>query len=89
MIWIAVGDDQVPAGDGAGDQQSPRLDAIGIDAIGCAVQAGNALYADRGRSSALNPGAHGRQQTGKIANLGLARAVFHQCFAVGEDRRHQ
>ena len=40
MRRIAVGHDQVAAGDGAGDQKCSRLDAVGIDAVARAMQAG-------------------------------------------------
>ena len=89
MRRVAVGHDQVAAGDGAGDQKRSRLDAVGIDAVARAVQAGHALHADGRRAGALDLRAHGGEQRGQVGDLRLARAVLHQRFALGQHRGHQ
>ena len=45
VSWLAVGDDEVAAGDGAGDEKGSRLNAIGIDAVARAMEAGYSLDA--------------------------------------------
>ena len=89
MSRVAVGDDQVAAGDGAGDQKGSRLDAVGIDAVARAVQAGHALHADGRCARALDLRAHGGEQRGQVGDLRLARAVLHQRFALGQHGGHQ
>ena len=39
MSRVAVGNDEIAAGDGAGNQKRSRLDAVGIDAVARAMQA--------------------------------------------------
>ena len=86
---IAAGDGQVATGDGARHQERACLDAIGIDAIACAVQAGDALHADGGCSGAFDLCAHGDQQSGQVGHFRLARAVLHDGFAFGKHRGHE
>ena len=86
---IAVGDDQIAAGDGAGHQEGSRLNAVGADAVTRAVQAGHAAHADGGRARAFNLRAHGGEQRGKVGDLRLAGAVLHQRVALGQHRGHQ
>ena len=86
---VAVGHNQIAAGDGAGHQEGSRLDAVGIDAVARAVQAGDAAHANGGGARALNLRAHGGEQRGQVGDLRLARAVLHQRFALGQHRGHQ
>ncbi len=72
-----------------GDQKCSRLDAVGIDAIARAMQSADALHANRRGARAFDLRAHGGQQRGQVGNLGLTRAVLHQCFALGQHRGHQ
>ncbi len=89
MIGIAIGNGEIARGDRAGDKESSGFDAVWIDAVMRSFEAGDALHVDGRGSCAFNFGAHGDEQGGKVANLGLARAVFHQRFAFGEDRSHE
>ena len=86
---IAVGHGQIAAGDGAGDQKCSRLDAVGVDAVARAVQAGHAAHADGGGARAFDLRAHGGEQRGQVGDLRLARAVLHQRFALGQHGGHQ
>jgi hypothetical protein len=63
--------------------------AVGVDAVARAVEAGDAVNAHGGRARALDPRAHGDEQLGEIDDFGLAGAVFEQGFAFGEDRGHE
>ena len=54
-----------------------------------ALEAGDALHVDGGGAGALDFGAHGDEQRREVADLGLARAVFHQGFAFSKDSGHQ
>ena len=89
VVGVAVGDGEVAAGDGACDEEGAGLDAVGIDAVMRAVEAGDALYADGGGSGAFDLCAHGNEEGGEVADFGFARAVFHQGFAFGEDGGHE
>ena len=60
-----------------------------MDAIARAMQTGDAFDADGRSAGALDFGAHGYEQRGKVCDLGLARAILHQGFAVGQDSGHQ
>ncbi len=82
-------DVEVAAGDGAGDEEGAGLDAVGVDAVACAVELGDALDADGRRAGAFDPGAHGDQQRGEVGDLGLARAVFEEGLALGEHGGHE
>ena len=86
---VAVGDDEVAAGDGAGDEEGARLDAIGIDAVARAVEAGYALDGDGGGACSLNVRAHGGEQRGEVGDFRLAGAVFHHGFALGQNGGHE
>ena len=63
---LAVGDDEIAAGDGSGDEEGSGLDTIGIDAVARAVEAGDALYDDGGGAGSLNVRAHGGEQGGEV-----------------------
>ena len=89
MRGVAVGDDEVATGDGTGNEECSRLNAVGIDAVVRAVEAGDALDGDGGGARSLNVRAHGGEQGGEVGDFGLAGAVFHQGFAVGQDRGHE
>ena len=45
--------------------------------------------ADRGGSDAFDFCAHGDEQSGKVGDFRLLRAVFHHGFAIGEDCGHE
>ena len=47
------------------------------------------MHADGRRARALDLRAHGGEQRGQVDDLGLARAVLHQRFALGQHRGHQ
>jgi hypothetical protein len=49
----------------------------------------DALHADGGCARALDLRAHGVEQRGEVGDFGLARAVLHHGFALGEDGGHQ
>ena len=54
-----------------------------------AVETFYALDTDVGCASALNPRAHLIQQIGQVGDFGLASAILHDGFAVGERSCHQ
>ena len=89
MPRIAIVHNQVAAGDSAGDKERAGLDAVGIDAMPRAMQAGDALHAHGGCARAFNLRAHGYQQLGQVGDFGLARAILHHGFAVGKHGGHQ
>jgi hypothetical protein len=89
VVGVAIGDGEVTPGDCAGNEECAGFDAVGVDAVMRAVEAGDALHVDGGGSGAFDLGAHGNEQFGKIADFRLARAVFHQRFAFGEDGGHE
>ena len=86
---VAAVDVEVAAGDGAGDEEGAGLDAVGVDAVACAVEFGDALDADGGGAGAFDLGAHGDEQGGEVGDFGLAGAVFEEGFAFGEDGGHE
>ncbi len=89
MAGIAVGDAEVAAGDGSGDEEGSRLDAIGIDAMLRAVKLVDALDADGCGACAFDLRAHGGEQGGEVGDFGLAGAVLEEGFALGEDGGHE
>ncbi len=82
-------DVEVAAGDGSGDEEGSCLDAVGVDAVTGTVEAGDALNADGRGSGAFDLCSHGDEHGGEVGDFGLARAVFEEGFAVGEDGCHQ
>ena len=89
MVGVAIGDGEIARGDGAGDEEGAGFDAVGIDAVMRALEAGDALHADGGGAGAFDLCAHGGEQRGEVGDLGLARAVLHQGFAFGKDGGHE
>src|ERR1019366_6112860 len=89
MRGVAAIDVQIAAGDGAGEEECARLDAVGIDAVARAVESGDALDLDGGRAGAFNLCAHGDEQGGQIGDFGFARAVLEEGLAVGESCCHE
>jgi hypothetical protein len=86
---VAAVDVEVAACDGSCDEEGSCLDAVGIDAVACAVEASDALYLDGGGSRAFDLRAHGDKQGGEIGHLGLARAVLEDGLAVGQYGGHE
>src|SRR5215831_3005483 len=89
MVGIAIRHYQVARGDCARDKERACLDAIGMDAIARAMQAGDSLDADRGCASAFDPRAHRGEKGSEISDFGLARAVLHKGFPFGKDCGHE
>ncbi len=89
VLGVAAVDVEVAAGDGAGDEEGAGFDAVGVDAMARAVEFGDAFDFDGGGARAFDLRAHGVEQRGEVGDLGLARAVFEERFAVGEDGGHQ
>ena len=89
MGGIAAVDVEVAAGDGSGDEEGSCLDAVGVDAMACAVQLVDALYVDDAGAGAFDLCAHGDEQRGEVGDFGLAGAVLQDGFAVGEHGGHQ
>ncbi len=71
-----------------GAQKSADFDAVGNDAVRRAVQGVHALNANLRGAVAADLRAHGTQQIGEIDNLGLARRVVDQGFALGQRGGH-
>ena len=89
VSWVAIGHNQIAARDCAGYQKCSRLDAIGIDAIACAMEPFNALDSKRRSAGPFDLRAHRSQQGRKVGNFRLTRAVFHEGFALCKHGRHQ
>ena len=89
MSGVAVGDAEVAAGDCAGDEEGSGLDAVGVDAVFCAVELVDSLDADGRRARALDLRAHGGEQRGEVGDFGFAGAVLEERFALGEDGGHE
>ena len=53
MIDVAVGHNQIAAGDGAGDEEGSRFYAVGVDAVARAMKPGYAAHANGGCAGAL------------------------------------
>ena len=86
---MQLADDEVAAGDGAGDEEGSGLDAVGIDAMARAVEAGDALTRMVEVPAPFDLRAHGGEQRGEVGDFGLARAVLDSGFALGEHGGHQ
>src|SRR5271168_4851255 len=89
MCGIAVGNDQVAAGDGSGYEECTGLDTVGIDAVLDAVQPGDSLNADGWRSCAFNMRSHGDEHGGQVGDFGFTGTVLEERFAFGEDSGHE
>src|SRR6185312_9893085 len=89
VSWIAAVDVEVAAGDGGGDEEGAGFDAVGVDAVACAVELRDALDLDGARAGAFDLRAHGVEQSGEVGDLGFARAVLEEGFAVGERGGHE
>ena len=82
-------DVEIAAGDGSRDEEGPGFDAVGVDAMTGSMKTGDALNADGRGSSAFDLCTHGYEQSGEVGDLGLARAVLEEGFAVSEDGGHE
>src|SRR5882762_1827238 len=86
---IASGDIEIPAGESSGEDEGSGFDAVGDDAMPCAMELSDALYANRGCAGALDLGAHRIEQRGEIRDFRFAGAVLHDGFAIGKRGGHQ
>ncbi len=86
---VAAVDVEVAAGDGSGHEEGSGLDAVGVDAVACAVEFGDALDLDGGGACAFDLRAHGDEQRGEVGDFGLAGAVLEDGLAVGEGGGHE
>ena len=86
---IAAVDVEIASGDGSGDEEGAGFDAVGIDAVARAVESGDALDADGAGAGAFDFRSHGGEQGGEVGDFRLARAVFEDGFAIGEDGGHE
>src|ERR1022692_4806435 len=84
----AIRDLQVAAGDGSGDEERARLDAVADDGVIRAVQLFDAAYVNRGSAGALDLRAHLRQQRAQIRDLRLARGVAQYGLAARQHGGH-
>ncbi len=86
---VAAGDVEVAAGERARDDERAGLDAVGNDAVLCAVQLADAFHADRRSTRAFDLRAHGVEQCGEVGDFGLAGAILHDGLAFGERGGHE
>ncbi len=89
VLRFAAVDIEVAAGDGSCDEEGAGLDAVGVDAVACAVEFGDALDADGGCAGAFDFCAHGDEQGSEVGDFGLAGAVFEDGLAFGQGGGHQ
>ena len=89
MFRLAAVDVEVATGDGAGDEESARFDAIGVDAMAGAVEFGDAVDADGSGASTFNFGSHGGEEGCEVGDFGLAGTVFKDRFPFGQDGGHE
>src|ERR1700674_3670074 len=89
MMRIATGEVEGSAGESAGHDEGCGLDAVRNNAVAGAVQFRDTFNSDGRSARAFDVRAHFVQQVGEVGDLGLAGAVQHHGFTVGESRRHQ
>ena len=89
VLRIASGDVEIAAGQSAGNDERSRFNAVGDDAMPRAVKFADALDPNGRSSGTLDFCAHGVEQRSQIGDFGLAGAVLHYGFALGERGRHQ
>ncbi len=89
MVRGAVGDGQIAAGDGAGDEESAGFDAVGDDGVLGAVQFLHAANVQRGSAVARDAGSHLTKHDDEVADFRLAGGIFQNGFAIGERGGHQ
>ena len=86
MAGLAMGEQQLAAGDRASDQKSAGLDAVRNHGVSRAVQFFDALHAQRGGPDAFDLRAHSDQQLSEIGNFRLQRGILENGFAFGQHR---
>ncbi len=83
MSGVAVGDVEVAAGEGSGDEEGAGFDAVGDDAVLRAFQFGYTFHADGGGACAFDVGSHFVEESGQVGDFGLARGVLKDGLAFG------
>ena len=76
-------DDHVAPGGGGGDHQRARLDLVGNDGVGGAVQVLHAPHPDHVRARATNLRAHAVEEVGQVHDVGLLGRVVDHRGALG------
>jgi len=89
VLRLAAVDVEIATGDGSCDEEGSSFDAVGVDAVTCAVKFGHALDADGGCAGAFDFGTHCDEQGGEVGDLGLPGAVFEDGLAFGQGGGHQ
>ena len=85
MRGIAVSEQELAAGDCAGDEKCPGFDAVRNYGVSGAVETFDTLHADRRSSGAFDLRAHFDEQIGEIRDFRLKGAIFEDGFSFGED----
>ena len=71
---------EIAAGDRAGDEESAGFDAVGNDGVRGAVKFFDALHADGGRAGAFDLRAHFGEQRGEIGEFRARARNFREWF---------
>ena len=89
VAGIGVLQQHVAAGHAHAHGIGAGLDAVGDDAVLAALQAGDALDAQRRGVDALDLGAHLDEACGDVADLGLGGGVLDDGVALGQHGGHE
>src|ERR1700682_5454531 len=89
MRAAAMGQSDIAASDGAGDEKSARFEAVGNDGVRGAAKFVNAANAQGRRFVAADIRAHLAQQVNKVGDFGFAGGVFENGLAIGESGGHE
>src|SRR5690606_8383248 len=84
MVWPAVADHQISAGDRRRDGISSRFDAIWDNPVRGSVQALHATDTDYRSARAFNLRTHLREKIREIDHFWLSGGVFENGFALGK-----
>ena len=80
-----VADLDLPAAGGHSRHIGARLDLVGNDGVGAAVELLHAADLDDVGAGALDIGAHGVEEVGHVHDVGLLGHVFHHRQPLGQD----
>src|SRR5580700_5380206 len=89
MSGFAASDVEVSASECGGDDECGGFDAVRNDAVLGSVKFGNAFDANGRRACTFDAGAHFVEQVSEVGDFGLASAVLHDSFAVGQSGGHE
>ena len=89
MRGIAARDVQVSAGHGSRNDERGGFDAVRNDSVFRAVQLADALHPNGRSARAFDLRSHLVEQVGEVGDFGLAGAILHHGFALGQGGGHE